>query len=155
LTLASSLENQIHAGVGGRPGIWCSASTGVSRVSASAWSASSMALWLLDVLPGGYVVSSGVFTAEARLFAKRCPIELIDAQGLGSLIGEVAAKRTEEGARVGPRKRPAVRLRGLKPLPSYRTAVWRWCGGSRRRGLVPRVLGMQSVSGVPGARSIV
>jgi hypothetical protein len=53
LTLASSLENQIHAGVGGRPGIWCSASTGVSRVSASAWSASSMALWLLDVLPGG------------------------------------------------------------------------------------------------------
>jgi restriction system protein len=40
---------------------------------------------------GGYVVTSGVFTSEARAFAKSCAIELIDGKALAALIGPSTA----------------------------------------------------------------
>jgi restriction system protein len=45
---------------------------------------------------GGFVVTSGRFTHEARRFAKGCGVELLDGDGLQSLIREVERKRAAE-----------------------------------------------------------
>jgi restriction system protein len=45
---------------------------------------------------GGFVVTSGRFTHGARRFAKRCGIELLDGDGLKSLIREMDPNKTEE-----------------------------------------------------------
>jgi restriction system protein len=41
---------------------------------------------------GGFVVTGGQFTPEARALAKSCKIELVDGSALERLIGNVAAK---------------------------------------------------------------
>ncbi len=44
----------------------------------------------------GLVVTSGRFTREARLFAQDCGVELLDGDGLRTLIREVDPNKTEE-----------------------------------------------------------
>ena len=60
-----------------------------------------------DQATGGYVVTSGVFTYEARRFAESCNIELIDGDRLESLIRELGRKGVE-----GP---DSVRRRSSRP----------------------------------------
>lgn len=45
---------------------------------------------------GGYVVTSGMFTHDAKQFARSCSIELIDGDGLESLIRDLNRKQTDE-----------------------------------------------------------
>jgi restriction system protein len=45
---------------------------------------------------GGYVVTSGRFTPEARRFARDCGVELLDGDGLNSLIQKVDRSRLAE-----------------------------------------------------------
>lgn len=52
---------------------------------------------------GGYVVTSGVFTHEARRFAHSCSIELIDGAALKSLIQDLSRKQTDEHHSVSTR----------------------------------------------------
>jgi restriction system protein len=70
---------------------------------------------------GGFVVTSGSFTSEARAFAKSCPIELVDGAALTEMIG-----KAEEG--------------GLAVVPSARaTAVsCPKCGSEMVRRLAKR-----------------
>lgn len=55
----------------------------------------------------GYVVTSGVFTQEAWAFAHACSIELIDGNGLDSLIREVG-RTAAEGKSAGHGHLPAA-----------------------------------------------
>lgn len=60
---------------------------------------------------GGYVVTSGTFTQDARGFAQSCAIELIDGQALASLIREIAAKQMEGGVCSSAASAPAAASR--------------------------------------------
>lgn len=61
--------------------VWCSASSeGRSRLG-SRWCASCTA----EGAAGGYVVTSGTFTKDARQFAAGRNVELIDGQALDGL----------------------------------------------------------------------
>jgi restriction system protein len=78
---------------------------------------------------GGYVVTSGIFTREAWVFAQTCPIELIDGEKLGSLIREVDRKRAEEG-------HPPCPAPVVGPSPTARSCPQ--CGSAMARRIARR-----------------
>ena len=58
---------------------------------------------------GGYVVTCGTFTHEAREFARACRIELLDGDGLEAVVREVDRKRANDiGSFTAPLAEPIV-----------------------------------------------
>ena len=57
---------------------------------------------------GGFVVTSGSFTPDARAFAATCPIELIDGARLVSLIGQAQTPSVPQRASSSNSREPSV-----------------------------------------------
>ena len=70
---------------------------------------------------GGFVVTSGTFTSEARAFAGTCPIELVDVEQLEALF-----QQSQAAAGAGNTARIVSPQRVAQPRPSKRSS--RTCG---------------------------
>jgi restriction system protein len=55
---------------------------------------------------GGFVVTGGQFTPEARAFAESCKIELVDGSSLERLIGNVSARAPAAAVKAATRGHP-------------------------------------------------
>jgi restriction system protein len=52
---------------------------------------------------GGFVVTGGEFTREAREFAESCGIKLIDGRKLEELIGDIPSRQSAPDTGIGGR----------------------------------------------------
>lgn len=78
---------------------------------------------------GGYVVTSGAFTQEARRFARSCHLELVDGEALIALLQEVEPKSDSRSTRA---------LSNISSVPAAASALCPTCGSEMIRRVAKR-----------------